>query len=47
MNQDRSKEIRYTRKHEFNENIVQKYLSKKIDLKSKPFDNSILKEPFC
>lgn len=46
IKQDRSKEIRYTRKHEFNEDIVQEYLSKKIDLKSKPFDNSILKEPF-
>ena len=46
INQDKSKEIRYTRKHEFNEIIVKDYLSKKIDLKSKPFDNSLLKEPF-
>ena len=38
INQDKSKEIRYTRKHEFNEIIVKDYLSKKIDFLSNPYD---------
>ena len=44
--QDKSKEIRYSRKVEFDEKVVNEYLTKKIDLNSKRFDNSLLKEPF-
>ncbi len=44
--QNKSKEIRYSRKNEFNEDIVRKYLKKEINLNSKKFDNSLLKEPF-
>ena len=44
--QNKNKEIRYSRKNEFNEEIVREYLKKKIDVSSKKFDNSLLKDPF-
>lgn len=44
--QDRSKEIRYSKKNEFNEKVVKKYLNKKIDLLSNEFDISLLKNPY-
>lgn len=44
--QDKKKEIRYSKKNEFNEEIVKEYFKKKINLKDKKFDNSLLKEPF-
>ncbi len=44
--QDKVKKVRYTKKIEFNEKIVNEYFEKKIDLNSKKFDNSLLKEPF-
>jgi len=44
--QDNIREIRYSRKNEFNEEIVMKYFKKKINLNNKKFDNSLLKEPF-
>tara|TARA_X000000950_G_C13917002_1_gene661522 strand:- start:1025 stop:1852 length:828 start_codon:yes stop_codon:yes gene_type:complete len=46
IDQDISKEIRYSKKIEFNENIANKYLKKKINLKSKRFENCLLKDPF-
>ena len=46
ITQDKSKEIRYSRKNEFNEEIVRKYFEKEINLNSKKFNNSLLKEPF-
>lgn len=46
VTQDKSKEIRYSKKSEFNEKIVEEYFKKKINLNSKKFDNSLLKEPF-
>jgi methionyl-tRNA formyltransferase len=46
VNQDKSKEIRYSKKNEFDEKIITKYFAKKINLNSKKFDNSFLKEPF-
>ncbi len=46
MIQDKKKELRYSKKSEFNEDVVEKYLEKKIDLNQKKFDNSSLKEPF-
>jgi len=46
INQDKSKEIRYSKKNEFDEKIITKYFAKKINLNSKKFDNSFLKEPF-
>ena len=39
-------EIRYTKKIEFNETIVKEYSQRKINLKIKKFDNTMLKEPF-
>ena len=45
-NQDKSKEIRYSRKNEFNEKIVEEYFKKEININKKNFDNSLLKEPF-
>jgi len=44
--QDKIKEVRYSKKSEFNEEIVKEYFEKKIDLNSKKIDNSLLKEPF-
>ena len=44
--QDNSREIRYSRKNEFNEEIIIKYFKKKINLNNKIFDNSLLNKPF-
>ena len=44
--QDKVKEVRYTKKSNFSEQRVKEYFEKKIDLNSKKFDNSLLKEPF-
>ena len=44
--QDKSKEIRYSKKVEFNKEVVKDYFKKNIDLNSKKFDKSLLKEPF-
>ena len=44
--QNKKKELRYSKKIEFNEEIVKKYFEKEIDLNKKEFDYSLLKEPF-
>ena len=44
--QEKTKEVRYSKKSEFSEDVVKEYFEKKIDLNSKKFDNSLLKEPF-
>jgi hypothetical protein len=44
--QDKRKEIRYSKKIDFNGEIVKKFFKKKIDLNIKHFDNSLLKEPY-
>ena len=44
--QDKIKEIRYSKKNEFNEEIVKEYFKKRINLNKKEFDNYLLKEPF-
>jgi len=44
--QDQNKEIRYSKKIEFNEEIVKEYFNKETNLNSKKFDNSLLKEPY-
>ena len=44
--QDNSKEIRYSKKVEFNKEVVNEYFKKNIDLNSKKFDNSLLKDPY-
>ena len=44
--QDKKKELRYSKKSDFNEEIVEKYFEKKIDLNKNRFDNSLLKDPF-
>ena len=44
--QDKNKEVRYSKKSEFNEEIVKKYFEKQINLNKKKFDNSLLKDPF-
>ena len=44
--QDKIKKIRYSKKNEFNEEIVKEYFKKEINLNKKKFDNSLLKEPF-
>ena len=46
MIQDKKKELRYSKKSEFNEDVVEKYFKKKIYLDKKKFNNSLLKEPF-
>ena len=44
--QDKTKEIRYSRKSEFNEDIVKEYFKKEIILNSNKFDDNLLKEPY-
>ena len=44
--QDKVKEVKYSKKIEFSEEVVKEYFKKKIDLNSKKFDNSLLKDPF-
>ena len=44
--QNKVKEVRYTKKSEFSEKVVKEYFKKKVDLNSKKFDNTLLKEPF-
>jgi methionyl-tRNA formyltransferase len=44
--QDRSKEIKYTKSSDFNENVVEKFLKTKVDINSKKFDLSLLKDPY-
>ena len=44
--QEKSKEIRFSKKHDFDEKTVKKYFEKKIDLNKKEFNNSLLKEPY-
>ena len=44
--QNEIKEVRYSNKSDFSEKVVKEYFEKKIDLNSKKFDNSLLKEPF-
>ena len=44
--QDKIKEIRYSKKSDFSKDVVKEYFEKKVDLNSKKFDNSLLKEPF-
>ena len=46
LNQERSKEINYSKKIEFNNAIVSKYFKKQINLKSKKIDISLLKDPY-
>ena len=43
--QDSVKKIRFTKKVDFNEDVVNKFFKKKIDLNSKKFNNSLLKDP--
>jgi len=44
--QNKSKEIRYSKKDEFNENIVEEFFKKEIKLNIKMFNNSLLQRPF-
>ncbi len=46
ITQNKNLELRYSKKSEFVENIVDKFSSKKIDLNSKEFDLSSLIRPF-
>tara|TARA_B100001996_G_scaffold365256_1_gene334992 strand:- start:1620 stop:2405 length:786 start_codon:yes stop_codon:yes gene_type:complete len=44
--QDKTKEIRYTKKNDFDEKIVKNYFKKEINLEIKEFDISLLKNPY-
>ena len=44
--QNHANEIRYSSKIEFNDEVLKKYFNKEINLNSKKFDNSLLKEPY-
>lgn len=46
ISQDKSKEIRYSKKNEFNDEIIQNYFNKNINLNSKKLDHIMLKDPF-
>ena len=44
--QEKNNEIRYTKKIEFSEEVVEEYFKKEINLNNYKFDSSLLKEPF-
>ena len=44
--QNKSLEVRYSKKSEFNDDIIKRFFKKKIDLQIKKFDNSLLHRPF-
>ena len=44
--QNKLKEIRYSKKIEFNENFVKDYFGKQVNLNSKIFNKSLLKDPY-
>ena len=44
--QNKSKEVRYSKKDQFNEEIVKLFLLKKIDLNSKKLDMHLYKDPY-
>ncbi len=44
--QDKNLEIRYTKKNEFNHDVVKNFFEKEINLSQKKFDSALLKEPF-
>ena len=44
--QNKSKEIRYSRKAEFTENIVKLFFEKEISLNNEKFDEKLFKEPY-
>jgi hypothetical protein len=44
--QNKSQEIRYSKKIDFNEEVLNQYFLKNIDLNAKKFDVSLLKDPF-
>ena len=46
VTQNKSKLIRYSKKNEFNEDIVNSYFKKKIDINLIDFDNSLLKDVY-
>ena len=43
---NKNKEVRYSTKNEFSEDVVNDFFAKKIDLNFRKFDNSLLKDPF-
>lgn len=44
--QEKSKEVRYSRKIEFNEKVINEYFNLNVNLDSKPFNTELLKDPF-
>ena len=46
MEQDKSKEIRYSKKVEFNEKVINDFFNKSIDLNSKKLNIDLYKDPY-
>ncbi len=46
ISQDKEKQVRYSKKNDFREQVVKEYFEMKIDLNIKQFDKSLLKDPF-
>ena len=46
ITQDKSKQLRYSKKSEFNEEIIENYFKKGIDLKKMEYKTSIFKDPY-
>ena len=44
--QNKKQEIRYSKRVDFNEEVIKSFFKKEINLKCKEFDNSLLKDPF-
>ena len=41
-----NKQLRYSKKEDFNEEVVKLFLNKQVDLNSKKFDKKLFKEPY-
>ena len=44
--QNKDKEVRYSKKNEFNEDVVKLFLNKQINLNSDKFDKKLFKDPY-
>ncbi len=44
--QNKDKEVRYSKKDEFNEDVVKLFLNKQINLNSDKFDKKLFKDPY-
>ena len=46
QNKDKDKQFRYSKKADFNEEVVKLFLNKQVNLNSKKFDKKLFKDPY-